>query len=90
MESNQIDSLKKVYNENGNDEHHNSVHEHAKKYSENIKKILLDYQYIEAVCKFDNMNHNDQLVLYFSLIGMDDPDIVHSIMTIKEMVYSKY
>lgn len=50
----------------------------------------MDYQYIEAVSKFDNLNHNDQLVQYFSIIGMDDPDILHSMMSIKEMIYMKY
>ena len=36
------------------------VSDHAKKYSESIiKKILLDYSYIEAVSKFDGQNQND-------------------------------
>jgi len=62
----------------------------AKQYSENIKRILLDYQYIDAVTKFDNASHNDQIVQYFSIIGMNDPDILHSVMTIKEMIQGGY
>jgi hypothetical protein len=59
-------------------------------YSDNIKKILLDYQYIEAVSKFDLASNNDQIVQYFSILGMNDPDILHSIMAVKEMIYCRY
>lgn len=62
----------------------------ARQYQQNIKKILLDYQYIEAISKFDNACMHEHIVQYFTILGMHDPDIVHSLMTIKEMIYSGY
>ena len=62
----------------------------ARLYQQNIKKILLDYQYIEAISKFDNACMHEHIVQYFTILGMHDPDIVHSIMTIKEMIYCNY
>jgi hypothetical protein len=64
--------------------------EQARKYKMNIRKILLDYQYIEAVVNHDIAHHNDQSIQYFSLVGMDDADIAHSLMSVKEMIYSGY
>ena len=61
-----------------------------KQYSQNMKKILLDYQYIDAVQKLDVANYNEQIVQYFSIVGMDDPDITHSLMSVKEMIHAKY
>ena len=61
-----------------------------KQYSQNMKKILLDYQYIDAVQKLDVANYNAQIVQYFSIVGMDDPDITHSLMSVKEMIHAKY
>jgi len=61
-----------------------------KQYSQNMKKILLDYQYIDAVQKLDAANYNEQIVQYFSIVGMDDPDITHSLMSVKEMIHAKY
>lgn len=62
----------------------------TKQYSYNMKKILLDYVYVDSVHKLDTANYNEQIVQYFSIVGMDDPDIAHSLMSVKEMIHCKY
>ena len=55
-----------------------------------IKEFVLGHDFADALQKFDNANNHDQLVQYFATIGMDDADIVHSIMTVKEMIKCGY
>ena len=51
---------------------------------------MLGSRYAEALQKFDQARGHDQLVSYFCTIGMEDADIVHSIMSVKEMIFCDY
>lgn len=55
-----------------------------------LRKVVLGSRYAEALQKFDQARGHDQLVSYFCSIGMEDADIVHSIMTVKEMIHCDY
>ena len=51
----------------------------------------MDYDYVELMKNWDvQSRENDQLASYFCTIGMQDTDIMHTIMAVKEMIYCNY
>ena len=55
-----------------------------------IKDFVLGHDFVDALQKFDNSNNHDQLIQYFATVGMDDADALHTVMSVKEMIYSGY
>ena len=49
------------------------------------RKVLIDEEYLKSLHKFDSDRGNDLLISYFCTIGMDEDDILHNIMNIKEL-----
>jgi hypothetical protein len=50
----------------------------------------MNFSYIDRMQRFDEKRGKDQLVSYFCTVGMQDHDIIHTLMTIKEMINSGY
>ena len=50
-----------------------------------IQQVLIDDEYLEKLHEFDKDRGNDLLISYFCTIGMDEDDIMHNIMNIKEI-----
>lgn len=58
---------------------------------ESLKKIVMDYEYVELIKNWDLQNRDsDELASYFCTIGMQDTDIIHTIMAVKEMIACEY
>ena len=55
-----------------------------------MRRTILGSRYAEALLKHDLSRGHDQLINYFCIVGMEDADILHSIMTVKEMIYCNY
>lgn len=54
------------------------------------RRAILGSRYAESLLKYDLSRGHDQLINYFCIVGMEDADILHSIMTVKEMIHCNY
>jgi len=52
--------------------------------------VVIDYEYYDLVQRIDQMRGQEQLVSYYCSIGMREADIIHSVMTTKEMLHCGY
>ena len=56
------------------------------------RHLIFDKEYCGQMTKLDVRGglHDGQLVSYFTIMGMEDSDIVHTVMAVKEMLHAGY